>query len=486
MTKTTWVGLRVAVSLASALGCSDAPPIRPATGTALGSAGAEGTPAGGSCDELRALVGEYETGTRTLAALTESARMLADRLPPPALSETVEGCLLVPAGEHVVATGMVVPSGGLLVLAPGARLSLAASVSIDVAGALYALGTAEDRVAFTGADVDRPYSTIALHGARSELHHADLRYGNVLLSVTDTAATSVRVTGSRFDSWVGGSELGLDVSHADGFVLEESEIGVNTPETELHGEGMHAVASSVVVRANVFGRRSGYKDAIDLGNCSAERPVLVIGNEFLGGDDDAIDLDDCAGIVAGNYLHDFVGTPEGKANGGCVTGGGASELLVVNNVLENCHHGIGFKEGTSAVLFNNTIVDSDEGLRLAVGAQLTAVGNVLWRNGVDATGDARAVLSAEDNLFEIEGFTGMNGNRALDPEFVDEDGVPYSLGPNSPARGATYATPAKLAELLPDSYPFAPEVVRAHLELDFLGRRRPLPALDRGAIQGKR
>jgi hypothetical protein len=440
MTEATRVGLAVAVSFASVLGCADEPPLLSNTGSAPEGAGAGGAAAADPCDELRALVETYESGSQTLAALTASVEKLGSELPAPALPDTVEKCLLVPAGEHVVGGKVLVSPEGLLVVAPGARLKIAAGATIDVLGALYALGTDERHVAFAGFDIERPYSTLALRGARSELHHTDLRYGNVLLTVSDTADTQVRVTRSRFDSWVGGAELGLDVSGADGFVLEESEIGVNTPEAEIHGEGMHAVDSGVVVRANVFGRRSGYKDAIDLGDCSAKQPALVIGNEFLGGDDDAIDLDDCAGIVAGNYLHDFVGTTEGKANGGCVTGGGSSELLVVNNVLVNCHHGIGFKEGSTAVIFNNTIVESDEGVRFASGAHLTAVGNVLWRNVADATGDATGTIIAEDNLFDVEGFTGRNENRALDPEFVEEDGVPYALGPSSPARGATYGT----------------------------------------------
>src|SRR4029079_1806460 len=109
------------------------------------------------------------------------------------------------------------------------------------------------------------------------------------------------------------------------------------------------------------------------------------------GEDDAVDLDGCSTFVIGNYIHNFrpavLTVQEAGVNGGGVTGDRVnSHPFIANNVIDSCFHGIGYKDGSSPVIVNNTIINSNIGITLyesAVGKPMpdgVVLNNVLWNN----------------------------------------------------------------------------------------------------------
>jgi hypothetical protein len=428
------------------------------------------------------LVRAYEASEISLSTFTAaSLSALADAVPSdlPAVLEGVT--LLTREAPYEARADVQVPDGSVLLLQPGATLVLGPGVELSVEGQLYALGGDEAPASITGRSAADAFGTVRLAGGRSELHSCVVKYGRVLLSAEGTGAARIEVDGCRLDSWVGEEPLALSFADADGLFVHDSWIGVDTPDEEIQGEAAHGESSAARLVGNVFGKRLGYLDVLDLGPCEGEHVPRILSNEFLGGEDDGIDLDGCKGIIAGNYVHDFVGGA-GGANGGGLTGGANSEVLVVNNVIENVVHAIGYKDDVRALLLNNTIVDSDEGFRPEGNARVEAVGNVFWGNEVDSSGDAAGYLTADFNLFSIPGFTGENGNLGSDPQFVEDGGLPYGLGPSSPALGHSYGDPDALASRTS----FGREVIEEFLSVDFFGRPRALPALDLGAVSRAR
>jgi hypothetical protein len=424
------------------------------------------------------LVRAYENGELSLSTFSAASLNAMADAAPAELPPLLEGVTLLTASAPYQAnTDVRVPPGSILVLQPGATLVLGAGVALDVQGQLYALGNEEAPASILGRGAAEAFDTVRLTGRRSELHSCVMAFGHVLLSVEGTDAAPIEVDACRLDSWVGQEPLALRFEDADGLFLHDSRIGVETPDEEIQGEAVHGETSAAILLRNIFGKRLGYRDVLDLGPCDDPHVPRIVSNEFLGGEDDGIDLDGCKGVIAGNYVHDFVGG-EGAANGGGLTGGGNSEVLVINNILERAVHAIGYKDGARALLINNTIVGCDEGFRAQGDAQVVAIGNIFWGNGEDVSGDFAGYLTASFNLFDVAGLTGVNGNVGGPPHFIVDSGMPYGLGPDSPVLAWSYGEPAALA----GNASFAGATIEEYLSVDFFGRPRTLPTLDLGAI----
>ncbi len=285
----------------------------------------------------------------------------------PALEGSVDtGILLVTAAgsPHALSGTFTVGADAVMLIAPGACLAMGADARLEVAGRVLALGTAQDAV-HVGGEPGAPFDRVLVTGGPSLWRHTAFRHAQRLLSVDNTHATEIRVEACHFDHW---TDKGLGFESADGLVVEGCGFALDSADAVGLGEAIRGFRSAAVIARSTFGPMHGYRDAVDLEECSGEHIPLVLENVFEGGQDDAVDLDGCTAWVVRNYIAHFRppagSSPSGGVNGGGVTGDRDAFPVIIGNVIDDCYHGIGFKNGAGPVVINNSVTRSHIGLTL--------------------------------------------------------------------------------------------------------------------------
>ena len=316
----------------------------------------------------------------------------------------------------------------------------------------------------------------------------------------------------QFDGW---SKLAIEQRESGGLYVVRSQFGMNTGADAQFAESIIAFGSSgLTIEKSAFGFRRGSNDVIDLNHCNAGARLVVADNLFVGGEDDAIDLDDCSAFVIGNYIRNFrpdgVLTARSQANGGGITGSGeGSRPILINNIIDSCYHGIGFKDGARPTIVNNTIINNNIGVTLyksldnAPEPSAVMINNLLWNNRVWPNGaepndlvlngrwwprysqesDVQASIDARYNIIASDPFI-VNGdyNWNVDPllQIVTELPIPM-IG--SPAIDSGIGVvPVKDAQR---------HRLAEFLAVDFCGNSRKKTGerfidVDRGAIEASR
>ena len=463
--------------------------------------------------ELEALIDDYEDGVITRAELTDALSAFPDSGRSAALGDTIAVSTLLSAREssYTITSDLVVEGGAILVLAPGAKVTISADVNVTIAGRFYAAGTPD-----APAVIDSPangvfYDTFALESGPNQIFDAVVEGGKRSIYLAHPDDTRTLIEDTRFDEWSSGGVVGMSSGN---IVVRRSRFGYETPEEDVLGESIRIWSSgATLIEDNEFSYRRGYRDVIDLQECVEGSWPVVRHNRFDGGEDDAVDLDGCSAFVIGNYIHDFrpldLEVQEAGVNGGGVTGDRPnSHPFIANNIIDGCFHGVGFKDGARPVIVNNTIINSNIGITLYHSAagkpdpEGIAINNVLWNNtgwlddephdvllngtwwaGYDHTAGDQATLDARYNITATlpAPYPG-EGNLDDDPELELQGGeIPV------PASGSP-AIDSGLGTLEIEDIPL--EEALDWLSSDYLGMTRTregsvFTAIDRGAIEVK-
>ncbi len=209
----------------------------------------------------------------------------------------------------------------------------------------------------------------------------------------------------------------------------------------------------LIIKNNVFGWVGGKNDAIDFSVAHRPGPILqVYNNIFLGGQDEALDLDGCDAHIEGNFFTGFQPYADYYTSNAISTGKyyKNSEITVVRNVFYGNDHAILLKEGAFLIAENNTFVNSSDAAinfsempsrDFAPGKGAYLEGNIFWNNNKPFK-NLRAHSSYKDpqiklNLSIISSnyhYLGK-GNIDINPEFIDDD-YNFHLSPTSPAISA--------------------------------------------------
>jgi hypothetical protein len=114
-----------------------------------------------------------------------------------------------------------------------------------------------------------------------------------------------------------------------------------------------------IIEENVFGTNKGHNDAIDFDGPSAPKPIPHIRhNTFLGGGDDALDLE-CDALIEGNLFMSFVRDQYNKASGesNVLSAGAGKHYTMNHNLFLNSQHVAQVKDGAFLTFINNTAVN---------------------------------------------------------------------------------------------------------------------------------
>jgi hypothetical protein len=502
-----------------ATACGDNLPAEPDAGCELacdpdaGADGPDATPI--PCSEsLDVLVDCYESGDISRDEFRSAIAAMPDSGIASELTDISETTLLKPRDEpYTVAAELTVAADAILVIQGGAEVVIADSVLFRVEGRLYAIGSEDDTVIIRGDESTGRFESLQLRSGPNQLVWAEMWHGKRMLALKDNFDNPARTLAEhvRFDSW---GVVAVDQIDSGSFVVRYSQFGFETTPENVFGEMIRSRRSGdMLIEDNDFSYRRGYLDVIDLQDCGDGYWPIIINNRLDGGEDDAIDLDQCPAYVIGNHITNF--TPinlesmVGGVNGGGITGDGPkSTPIIINNVIDGCYHGIGFKNGAAPIIINNTIINSNIGITLyqsdvteemphGVVYNNILANNLGWLNGglpneivlngkwwpsYNQVDDVQATIDATYNITATLAAPYIGeGNLSDDPMLEMIDGVPVPMT-GSPAIDSGLGT------ITVDSGS-VDEVIR-YLSADFRGDARTetmgeFLTIDRGAVEAE-
>ena len=168
-------------------------------------------------------------------------------------------------------------------------------------------------------------------------------------------------------------------------------------------------------------------DAIEYLNCVGGR----IGKcEFFNMNDDAIDLNHCSNTLIDSNL--IVNTGNRAMEIGSENNGPSINIHVYRNTVLNCAIGINFKEGSTGLIENNTIVGNQKGVtsiasgRPNIGSSIKVINTIFHNNTIPVYTDdmsSTSVTYSSSSTILMDG----ESNLLSDPFFVNEQQLNFNL-----------------------------------------------------------
>jgi hypothetical protein len=351
---------------------------------------------------------------------------------------------------------VTVPAGITLTIEPGVTVYFAQGAGIDIAGRLVAQGNSRERITLTRA----PNVSGAWDGLQFNNTQQENRLAYVDMSFGDGRGHSIRANTSRLAidnaTWSGTQHTILEVQNpalrVTASVFPSISIGETIHTTAPQG------TSYLILEGNTFQVNTSGDDVIDLGPAEGtEPPVQLRNNTFLGGGDDAVDLDAVDAVLEGNVFMNFRRNTTRDTTSNAVATGGAegianlTDVILRRNVFINNDHHLLLKNGAHVISEHNVFFDAEiaaiqltevvEGGATEPGRGGTFSGDIFWQNPALLTNIRPGVTySFNQSIVPPEGVSLGTGNLATDPLFVDSDpqaGMPHDfhLRPTSPAIG---------------------------------------------------
>jgi len=270
------------------------------------------------------------------------------------------------SGPWHVTGDLTIPSGVTLTIMPGTTLYFEPSTQIIINGRLIAEGAEYELIRFTL----NPGSSSTWDGLQFEntmsdnrIAYAVVEYGRTMDGMIGLDQSSLILdhvtldhTDRRRIRTLDSSLIVRNSTFTNIFELGQAPTGDNICE---HIWGAAPTTGHFVIENNVFGTITGHNDAIDVDGNARPGPVIqVLNNLFLGGGDDALDLEGDAHIEGNMFLHyhkDEYNTGTGNAN--MISAGAGYDYVVVRNVFYDMDHVAQVKSNSFMTFVNNTVAD---------------------------------------------------------------------------------------------------------------------------------
>lgn len=233
---------------------------------------------------------------------------------------------VLPAGNHQFEETVIVPSGLIGSIEPGAHIQLGGGSSFVSYSPIQMVGTTEQPITIGPVSDAEPYGSFAMIGG----------IGN-----DDTIRVqNVRVTGGS-EATVNGAFLsGMFSIHRFG----RTEVLASEFTGAQADDGLNIKYSDVLVAGNYFADNSA--DAIDGDFVTG----MLEDNYFAGNGNDALDFSGSDVVVQSNSVR--------GSGDKCVSVGEATQALITHNVFDGCQIGVEVKDASSASITENVIQNS--------------------------------------------------------------------------------------------------------------------------------
>lgn len=355
-------------------------------------------------------------------------------------------------GPYVIGGDLTVPAGVTLTIEPGTSVQFEGSSRLWVYGRLLAEGRPDRRI-----HISRPplgYSSwggIVFNGATNENR---LTYVNMAYYYRTALAVTNSTVQVDHGVWYGSTRNVIVTTDAS-IAVRNSRFPDIQFDEPVGGTGIPA-NGFVIYEGNTFGTVTGYSDIIDFTGGKRPGPIIqILNNLFLGGSDDALDLDGTDAHIEGNVFQHFhkdnTSTSESSGIAAGRYGALTSELVIVRNVFCDNDYDMVLKEGAVAEVDHNTLVASRKGSVCffeperpgELCARSVAMdGNIFWPHpaalaNLDTNWLAQGILdvSVDRSILSQTGPWSGEGNIDADPRFENPTND-VRLRAGSPALGA--------------------------------------------------
>jgi len=271
------------------------------------------------------------------------------------------------SGPWYVTGDVNVPAGITLTIEAGTTLYFSADKKITIKGRLVAEGTKDNLIHFTRA----PGSSSKWKGLQfvdsmkdNRIIYAVLEHARTNNGMVGVVNSSLLIDGAKFDNtdlrrirFDNASLIVRNCVFTDIFPPGQPPTTDNFSE-HIWGSGV-LQGGHFIIEKNIFGRTTGHNDAIDLDAPRNDPMPQILNNVFVGGGDDALDLEADVHIEGNLFMHyvkDKYNKAAGEAN--IISAGGGPEreryYTVVHNVFLGSQHVAQVKDGAFMTFVNNT------------------------------------------------------------------------------------------------------------------------------------
>jgi hypothetical protein len=342
---------------------------------------------------------------------------------------------ILAGSPYAVTNNITVPTNVTLMIEPGVVVRLGSNLAIEAqaGGAIEVAGTAAQPVLFRSLDGTNNWRRIGADGAQARLtiRHADAEHGQVavlngasgLIEASYLHDYFVAVAPTLLNQPILVSDRALSLTlracHCRNYRETLFRLGVIVVEDclfeEVTGDAIDFDAArpgSVIRRCTMRHGTVINADAIDLGTQSS-----------------GVTVEDCV-------MYDF---PFDK---GVSIGEASTNITVRGCVVYAVDTGVAVKDSSVATIVNNTLVDSNYGLRLYEktanqgGGAATVWNNVIWNNTTSITLANGSRITADYNDISGPGIYSGANNINTNPFFLKPVLHDYRLATNSPVLGA--------------------------------------------------
>lgn len=362
-------------------------------------------------------------------------------------------------GPYHITGEFTVPAGVSLTIQPGTSVYFEPGTRMVIRGRLVAEGSENSLIRFTRT----PGSQGTWGGlqfidstAQSRIVYALVEYGRTndgMIGVEKSRLLLEHVTLDHTDlrriritaSWL----TVRSCTFIDIFGPDEAPTTDNMSE---HIWGTVVDDGHLTIENCVFGTTKGHNDAIDVDGPVRPRPIpQILNNLFMGGGDDALDLESDAHVEGNTFLNfrkDRYNTAARESN--VISAGRGRDYVVVRNVFYNCGHVAQVKDSSFMTFVNNTVTDVTDSAFFFQIPELGGtpgkgihVDSCIFRNAPTMFADFRVddpkwgttQMEVNHSIVAATWQEFGEGNMDADPLFVAPP-ADFHLKPMSPAIGA--------------------------------------------------
>jgi predicted outer membrane repeat protein len=267
---------------------------------------------------------------------------------------------------YIVSGELRVPKEVTLTLLPGTQVLFQEGARIVINGRLVAEGTPASPIRFTRATDKNTWLGLQFDQTMEDnrIRHARLEHARTNDGMIGLQKSRLLLEYAEFDHCdrrrirtLSSSLTVRRCRFADLFGRGVAPTTDNLSE-HLWGSGIPD-GGWLILEGNVFGGNKGHNDAVDFDGPAAPKPIPhILNNTFLGGGDDALDLE-CDALIEGNTFLNFVKDQYNKASGeaNVLSAGGGKRYTLRHNLFINVQHIVQVKNEAFLTFTNNTAVN---------------------------------------------------------------------------------------------------------------------------------